>query len=95
MIEDENILSMRLPRQSIEFSEIGLAGEAKKMIKAAEQKVAQEIIDYLSAEFKKDLETEQQITGTDDEVNAIKKALGRKVFMFVKSIVAALTGSVA
>ena len=60
MIEDENILSMRLPRQSIEFSEIGLAGEAKKMIKAAEQKVAQEIIDYLSAEFKKDLETEQQ-----------------------------------
>lgn len=40
----------------------------------------------ICADYVKDLHEEQQIIGNDDEIDMIKKSLGRKIFSFVKTI---------
>lgn len=49
-----------------------------------------ESLPSICSDYVKDLESEQQITGTEDEVIAIKKSLGKKIFLFVKSIISEL-----
>jgi hypothetical protein len=45
-------------------------------------------IKEICADYVRDLEEEKQITGNEDEVRGIKKALGGQVFHFIKNIVA-------
>lgn len=46
-----------------------------------------ESLKAICADYVKDLEDEQQLVGDEDEVKGIKKALGKSIFHFVKSII--------
>lgn len=84
------IKKIRTPRNEIDISHLLQPIRLKKILSKDSQYLENYPVTLKSicADYVKDLEEEGQLIGNEDEIKEVKKALGGKVFHFIKSVIA-------